>query len=59
MLGKTHNGGDTIENNFTFPVGASIASGGVYVACSNQIDPGNYAQCDQLDAFVAHNGDDV
>jgi hypothetical protein len=58
-LGKTVNGGTTVEYNFTFAAGAVISPGGTYTVCSNRIDLVNQAQCTELTSFISHNGDDV
>jgi hypothetical protein len=58
-LGKTVNGGFTVEYNFSFLANATISPGGTYTLCSNRIDMVNQAQCNNLTSFISHNGDDT
>lgn len=58
-LGITINGGNTIERNFTFASTATVAAGGTYTVCHSSISPSFAPQCDLLQTFTTHNGDDA
>lgn len=58
-LGKTVNGGTTLENNYTFASGTTLGAGATFTLCSNRIATSLQSRCTVLTSFISHNGDDV